>query len=569
MRLLVRLRGRLVTLAGWTAPVLLAGCLGTSTIQTTGDGAAGGDAAADGGVTGEGGAADAGAGDGGNGDGAPADAGPGGDASGDAGGPSSVAVYPGLDGDLYKSPKYAVTVASAGGAEQSSYVYETVNTNNAGLYGLFQNANHWTSFSFTGAVSVKVTVLDRATISAAVLRPGSRQLTGLSGNTVTFGLDAPGNFYVEIDDDLDLDPLFVFANPPEADAPSPSDPNVIVLQPDTHDPGAVWQGARTVAYFAPGVHDLGTAAPLSVPAGHQVYLAGGAYVKGLLYLEAGTGTVVNGRGVLSGRAYPESGSWGYLAMIDGLRWGQQMGVTVEGLTFADGPGIQIFVEGNDQSTVVVDNVKCMAWYSQTDGIGGAPGTIVRNSFLKVYDDMLHLTRQDVRLYDNVVWLQGQGSAIQLGWNATDSTTSNHVDGLYVIHDNLHTSGRDDDHGNDNIVSLREIHGGATRSGLVFENVFQEGGNLYQAFGIRINDPWQGAPYGVGDGSLAGITFRNVHLEGLPRYRSVFSGVGSVAGTSISNVSFEDVSIDGQPLTAGNAGTYLDVQAQCSGFTYAN
>jgi hypothetical protein len=564
MRQPAELRVPLAALTGWAAIVLVAGCLGTSTIQTTGDGGPGPDAAVDGGVAGDGGARD-----GAGGDGALGDAGPGGDAGGDAGGPSSVAVYPGLDGDLYKSPKYAVTVAAAGGPEQISYVYETVNTNNAGLYGLFQYANHWTSFSFAGTVTVKVTVLDRASVSTAVFRPGSRQLTGIGGNTVAFTLDAPGNFYVEVDDDLDLDPLFVFANPPETSAPSPADPNVIVLQPEAHDPGAVWQGAATIAWFAPGVHDLGTAAPLHVPAGHQVYLAGGAYVKGLLYLEAGTGTVVSGRGILSGRDYPESGSWGYLPMIDGLRWGQQMGVTVEGVTFADGPGIQLFVDGNDQSTVVIDNVKCMAWYSQTDGIGGAPGTIVKNSFLKVFDDQIHLTRQDVRVSNNVVWLQGQGSAIQMGWNSTDSTTSNHVDGLYIVHDNMHTSGFDDDHRNSNIVSMREIHGGATRSGIVIENVVQEGGNLYQAFGIRINDPWQGAGYGVGDGSLTGITFRNVHLEGLPRYRSVFSGVGSVAGTSIANVTFADVTIDGQLLTEANASTHLDIQAQCSGFSYTN
>ena len=449
-------------------------------------------------------------------------------------------------------------------------MYETVNTNNAGAYGLFQYANHWTSFSFSGTVTVTVTVLDRASLSSAVLRPGSRQLTGIERER--------GHLHARRARQLlrrdrrrpgPRSAVRLRKPPGDERAVEIADANVIVLQPDTHNPGAVWQGGQTVAWFAPGLHDLGTAAPLSVPAGRQVYLAGGAYVKGLLYLEAGTGTVVNGRGILSGRDYPEAGSWGYHAMIDGLRWGAQMGATVEGLTLADGPGIQVFVEGNDQSTVIVDNVKCMAWYSQTDGVGGAPGTIVRNSFLKVHDDMIHLTRQDVRLYDNVVWLQGQGSAIQMGWNSTDSTTTNHVDGLYIIHDNLHSSGRDDDRGNNNIVSLREIHGGATRSGIVFENIHQEGGNLYQAFGIRINDPWQGAPYGAGDGSLAGITFRNVHLEGLPRYRSVFSGVGSVAGTSISDVTFENVTLDGQLLTASNAGTYLDVQAQCSGFTYTN
>ena len=245
-----------------------------------------------------------------------------------------------------------------------------------------------------------------------------------------------------------------------------------------------------------------------------------------------------------------------------------MGVRLEGLTLVDSPGINAFVEGNDQSEVVMDNLKLMAWHDQTDGLGGAPNTIIRNSFLKVYDDQIHLTRQNVRLYDNAVWLQGQGSAIQMGWNASDSTTSNLVDGLYVIHDNMHTSGFDDDHRNSNIVSMRELRGGATRTNIVFENIVQEGGNLYQAFGIRLNEPWFGSGYGQGNGSLFDITFRSVTIGGTPRYRSVFNGSASVPGTQINGVHFENVRIGGELLTPSNASTFLDVQEQCDGFSYS-
>lgn len=474
---------------------------------------------------------------------------------------SSLSIYPGLPDDLYRSPKYTVTVDS-----QDSYVYETVNDNSPGAYGLLQYANHWSSFSFSGAVTVKVQAKDKQQIAKAFLRPGNRKLDNVSGNTVSFTLDKPGNYYVEIDDDMSLDPLFVFANPPEVGAPSPSDPAVVELQPGAHDPATLWQG-RTVAYFGPGLHDLGTTQALRVPAGNRVHLAGGAYVKGILYLEEGTGTVVSGRGILSGIDYPAT-SWGNTPMVDGLRWGATMKVQLEGITLVDAPGINAFVEGSDESEVVYDNLKLMAWGDMTDGLGGAPNTVIRNCFLKVYDDQLHLTLNNVRLYDNVVWMQGQGSAVQMGWNPQDSTTFNEVKGLYIIHDNMHTSGFDDDHRNSNIVSMREIRAGAVRANIVFDNIVQEGGNLYQAIGIRINEPWFGGDYGQGNGTVTNLTFRNCTIGGMPRYRSVFNGEGSVPGTQITGVHFENVTIGGQLLTASNASTFLDIQNQCSDFTYS-
>jgi len=55
---------------------------------------------------------------------------------------------------------------------------------------------------------------------------------------------------------------------------------------------------------------------------------------------------------------------------------------------------------------------------------------------------------------------------------------------------------------------------------------------------------------------------------LPRYRSVFNDEGSVPGTQISGLRFENVTFGGQLVTQANAGTFLDLQTQCYDFTYS-
>ena len=68
---------------------------------------------------------------------------------------ATVETYPGLPGDLYKSDRYIVSVDS-----NNSYVYKSINTYDpsTGERQFQTDDNNFTSFSFSGAVTVTVTL---------------------------------------------------------------------------------------------------------------------------------------------------------------------------------------------------------------------------------------------------------------------------------------------------------------------------------------------------------------------------------------------------------------------------
>jgi hypothetical protein len=135
--------------------------------------------------------------------------------------------------------------------EFASARYEvTVNGNPMPVFFACGNL-HFVSFDFEGAVEVKIrinendytrmdgVVLPKAADfwqESAIVRPLSRGVNPVTkGRDVTFTLTRPGQYAVERPGTSHKDEvLFLFANPPEKDVPQKSDPNVIWLEPGTH-----------------------------------------------------------------------------------------------------------------------------------------------------------------------------------------------------------------------------------------------------------------------------------------------------------------------------------------------
>ena len=164
----------------------------------------------------------------------------------------------------------------------------------------------------------------------------------MAGNVIEFELSEPMNLFVEIEGE-EKHPLFIFVSPLEVDVPDAQDSNVI--------------------YFGPGVHDVGRM-HTDLPSGTTVYVAGGAYVKGLFGTQINADPVhFRGRGIISGIEYEHNPSvWeNHMLYIPGSA--NQKDVYIEGLTFTDGPKTCI----NTRSGAVIDNVKCFGWKANTDG----------------------------------------------------------------------------------------------------------------------------------------------------------------------------------------------------------
>jgi hypothetical protein len=447
-------------------------------------------------------------------------------------------VYPPLPDNQYGSNLYEVSVSQAGKG-QPSYVYQSSRENTDGIFTT--DANHWTSFSFSGSVTVQIKLRNGASIQTATVRPLAKQVRAtVANNTVSLTLTDPANLFVELDSQP-RHPLFIFANPPEVNVPAKATPNVI--------------------YFGPGVTDLGTK-PLVVTDGQTIYLTGGAYVKGRLDAvtkKGGPGVTIRGRGILSGIGITEKRGTFSQFMISARD------LALEGIVVTDSPGPCCFCGGR----LTAENVKLLAWTRCSDGIGGGPESLVKHCFLKVNDDNIHFHSTGMQAIDNVVWLQAAGSALQMGWNVTKSVEGEHADGLDIIGNDLGRTGTKLDWVNGNAVALMDIHNRAAYRNVVIENVRYES-KPYQLFGIRTKlapeNPASLASYREGLGCVEGIVIRNITTELKPLHPSVFEGNGDEPGT-ISNVTFENVRIAGTSMTETNSSDYVIRRGKTSGFRY--
>ena len=464
---------------------------------------------------------------------------------------NKIEVYPALSENQFMSERYQVSVKSKN-ESHNSYVYKSPNTYFRFEYDREKMSldNHYTSFSFVGKVKVEIKLPLRKSISSVVVRPLSKHLKAtVEGNIVTVELSNAANFYVEIDGE-DKHPLFVFANPIEVNVPCKNDSNVI--------------------YFAPGVHEIGYKdGPMqNIPSGKTVYLAGGAYVKGLLKSKDNADITVRGRGILSGIDIP--GNPHYVGIIDA----HHGAALVEGIIITDAPsGYQGILAVNKKSTKssLVDNVKMLGWASNSDcGLLG-DNSVIKNCFFKINDDVIKPVKNRILYKDNIVWHQMVGSVIMLGWNNTEPCAGAIVSGLDVIAcDRGVVSGSDGTP--QAFFNLKNTNGG-TYTNILVENVRMET-KPYMLFGvdIKINDNGftNNPAFNKGLGSIDGLIFRNIFVPETPSRISYFNGNGNVTATStgdIKNVTFENIKIGNIKVTTQNVNDYITVMGNTSNFRY--
>jgi hypothetical protein len=153
----------------------------------------------------------------------------------------------------------------------------------------------------------------------------------------------------------------LFANPPEATPPDKNDPNV--------------------RYFGPGLHQ---ADAIELTNNQTLYLAPGAVVQGGIHAR-GTNITIRGRGILDGNSYPRfKGPTRYPVLLDNCR-----DVTVEGIVIKDGWSWTFVPRGCDG--VRVENIKLVcARIENGDGFDpvNSRNVTLRNSFIRTDDDCI-------------------------------------------------------------------------------------------------------------------------------------------------------------------------------------
>jgi len=156
-----------------------------------------------------------------------------------------------------------------------------VDGDEAAVYGIPSKYEHPVCFSYfdiAGPVKVEVRVnfLPEQEIERLTVHPLALGITAQrDGNTFTFTVQRKGSVTILVNGNYENRPLHLFINPPAPPPPA----------------GAI--------VFGPGKHVLGYDDPIRLKSGETLYIAGGAWVEGLVRVPGASGVRIMGRGVLS------------------------------------------------------------------------------------------------------------------------------------------------------------------------------------------------------------------------------------------------------------------------------
>ena len=385
---------------------------------------------------------------------------------------SQVTCYPAPKG-IAPSSRYTVTING-----MPSFTYLTTGPAQAEF-----TAGHtasWTSFDLHGPSEIRIRRSGKP-VKTAIIRPGAAGIQPrIEDGDVVLRLDRPRKLCVECDGDL-TDVLFLFANAPETEVPSPDDPNVV--------------------WFGPGIHEIGKFYQLK-PA-TTYYLAPGAFLKGS-FAGGGDGTRVLGRGVLSGADYKWPGHLKEKSTdrVDLVRL-EGNNLELAGITLVDSPYYVVVVKGHDNR---FHDLTILAWYHNTDGISAGPGARIDDCFLRTADDALKPFVSNTRISRCVLWVD-RAAAFQLTWNAKDDSGGAEVRDCDVIHHMPFCTKANEWTG----AVFWSWHGGPAHiHDLLFENIRIEGRSpCLINLSLRRN-PW--SPQDGDWGRFSRLKFRNITCE---------------------------------------------------------
>lgn len=409
--------------------------------------------------------------------------------------------------------------------DQELFVYETL-VNHGRVFSFSEptTKNAVAIFDFEGSVEVTMTFPD--TVTSAVVRPLAYTVEPtIDGNTITFTLEYPTNYVIEINEDTD-NAVHLFANPLEEDTP---DPNNI---PDD------------MVYIGPGVYK---ADAIPVQSDTTVYIAGGAVVYGQIHTEDVKNLTIRGRGIISGDIY-ERNTAAEATIPIVLRHCEN--ITIEGIAFLNSAGWTInsyFVDG-----LHIDNIKVITARANGDGISlqSNHNVLVENSFVRAWDDALVVKNYDRGTTDNIVFRNmtvwtDLAQSMEIGYETYGETMNNILfEDITVLH-NFHKP----------IISIHNADDAAITN-VVYRNITVEDAQmqgdlpletyddfLFEFF-VKYNQVWSSS--GGDRGSIDNVTIENVNvLAGKENLVSHISGYSD--DFMATNFTFKNVTIYGETV----------------------
>jgi hypothetical protein len=424
-------------------------------------------------------------------------------------------------------------------------------------------------FSFSGEADISVFPShDVRRVDIRPLSAGIRHT--IRDNAIRFRIDRPANLSVELNNEI-TNPLYLFANPLESDAPGAAD--------------------STVRFFKSGmIHEPGE---IRLKSGETVYIEGGAVVRGHIVAENAAGLRILGRGILDGGPVPvrhpgsDSVSFTHTRrrMIDLLRCAD---VLIDGITILNSATWTVVPQFC--SNVRIRNLKEVCWRNGSDGVDvvGSSNVIIDGCFMRNNDDCITLKtwggsekypRQaqkgpdvtGVQILNSVFWNMAWGNALEIGFELRSDRIS---DILFKNCDVIHVergatfSIHNGDYASVENIRYEDIRVEDSRHKLIDLAVFLSQYSADRPTDAEerrrryMNGAWDGvlkvapeqmAATGRNRGHIRNITFKNIQVVDGPFPFSILSGFD--AGHRVENVLIENLTFFGKKIHNAEEGKF--------------
>ncbi len=417
---------------------------------------------------------------------------------------------------LYPNPEYST----------SSNEYKLrINKQEAEVH--HQRVADFCNFSFEGKITVEVEWLEGKITTVDIRPKRSAVKATVKGQIISFTLSRPCQLSVEINGNI-KHPLFVFANAMEKNKPDSSN--------------------AAVKYFAAGkVYHTGA---IILKTGQQVYIEGGAIVKGNIFAENASGITISGRGILDGSVF-EKGETRQIEINNSSN------ILIDGIIITDSRHWTAPV--TKCRNVLYNNVKIISGNEWDDGIDvvSCKNVLIQNCFIRTKDDCIAIkagvsyfykennqANTDSVTIDNcVLWNAEWGNGMEIGFETRTDSIKNIV---FKNCDLIHVEGSE---------GTFTIHNGDRA---VISNVLYENNYVEDSRGLLIDFKVLHSVYSKDStrGKIENIVFKNITVTDTRKLPSLLLGHSAAYG--ISNVLLRHFMVNGKIILSDKQ---LGVQKQ--------
>lgn len=374
------------------------------------------------------------------------------------------------------------------------------------------------SFDMEGTVETEIT-FRRGKLKEAVIRPLSYSIGyEVEEDTIRLTLDGPRKLVIECNGER-FGNLHLFANPVEADAPNPDDPNVLAIQPGIHRLSDILRQfndsnnerqAPDILYFAPGMHYIEEMV-LPVSSCKTVYLAGGAILVGSIVCEHVRDVTIRGRG------FVYLADFHRFSAFRGVRIIFSENIAIEGITVIDPPHYSVFI-GKSRG-ISIRNFKSFSTRGWSDGIDimSSEQIDIDDIFMRNSDDCIAVygsrwdfygDTREVSVRNSILWAD-VAHPIMIGTHGDHGRNGDIIEGLRF--ENIDILEHHELQPNYWGAMAINAGDGNTIRNVVFENIRVEAIEQGQLFDIRVvqNEDYNPLP----GNRIEKVVFRDIHYAG--------------------------------------------------------